>query len=443
MRTGPDVKQDGGDAGANRRAYLLALVVTLAIALAAVWVFDRASRGVSLYMLGNFVGPTAHSLMQGKGLVVCSVGLGTVGNPICFHAGRMPVASAVVALGWRLLGDRYLAVGFFKALLMLAPLEAAIWLVCRRLPATRRAMSVGLLVLPFLLTPFLADVVNLQVEEGYSYSLLALAAALVLFRGREPLRWGRALGFAGATAGLYLAKSSMAPAAAVLAVAFLWPYRRQTRMVAGTLALLLLAPLGWGMWQQHAAGRFTFGTSVDGVNLHKGNEEGFLSHYPPLPGETLDRYDPAMNQGLHFNDEWSFNDYHQRAAVRFMREHPGATAEGDWRKLEVVLFSVRKLGSKPQRGALEVLETAGVVVFRVVFLVAGGLALWLVFGGQGGSLRYAAGAYLALVAAVALPYVVGFAYTRHISVLLYPAVLFLCRSLMSQPGNERRAKEST
>lgn len=428
----------GSAAREDRRAYLLVLLVSVAISLAAVWIFDRSGAHTSVFLLSNFVGPTALTLMHGAGLVVCSEGMGTLGNPICFHAARMPVASAVIALGARLLGDHYLRVGFFKMILLLLPLEMAAWLVCRRLPRERwrRAAAIALLILPFLLTTFLADVVNLQVEEGYSYSLLALALALVLFEGERPPSWRRVVGFCVATAGLYLAKSSMGPAAAVLTGTFLWPHRREGKVVAATLAMVLAAPLGWAMWQHHAAGRFTFGTSIDGANLHKGNDALFLEHYPPAPGETLDMYDPALNRGLHFEDEWSFNDYHQRAAMVFLKTHPRATLEGGWRKLEVVLFSVRKLGSQPQHGALELIEDAGVVVFRMLFWLACCIAMWGFLRRPEPGMRRAAGAFLLVVAAVALPYVVGFAYTRHISVLIYPAVLLCCRSLVDR-GREQ------
>ncbi len=40
-----------------------------------------------------------------------------------------------------------------------------------------------------------------------------------------------------------------------------------------------------------------------------------------------------------------------------------------------------------------------------------------------------AGMFLLLVGVAALPYVVGFAYTRHVSVLIYPSVLVCCRML--------------
>ena len=409
------------------------------MSLAAMLAFDWKPRHLSVFTLANFVGPTAATLLHGQGLTVCSIGLGTIGNPICFHAARMPVPSAVVALGAGLLGDHYLRVGLFKLLLLLAPLELAAYVALRSLPVAggRRMAGVVILLLPFGMTAFLADVVNLQVEEGYSYSLLALTTALVLFRPSGRTGWRRVVVFAMAAAGLYLAKSSMAPAVAVLTVAFLWPLRTQTGAVLGTLGIVLLAAAGWASWQHHAAGRYTFGTSIDGVNLHKGNDEFFLAHYPPRGGETLDMYDPALNHGLYFPDEWSFNDYHQQAAMRFIRTHPRDTEEGVWRKLEVIFFSLRKLGSKVGSRGMEAVETGGIVLFRLLFWAA--LMVSVRELGKGGDEgpRYAGVVFLLLVAAVALPYVAGFAYTRHISVLIFPSALLLCR-VLAGPAPFRR-----
>ncbi len=430
---------------ATRKTFLLYLAVSVAVSLAAMLAFNWGSRHNSVFTLSNFVGPTALTLLHGQGLTVCSVGLGTVGNPICFHAARMPVPSAVVALGAGLAGDRLLWVGLLKLLLLLAPLEAAALLAIAALPAAgwRRVAGLAMLLLPFVMTAFLADVVNLQVEEGYSYSLLALATALVLFRPVGAVSWRRVVVFAVSAAGLYLAKSSMAPAVAVLTIAFLWPLRGRSAMVAATLGVVLLAAGGWAAWQHHAAGRYTLGTSIDGVNLHKGNDELFLAHYPPAAGETLDSYDPALNRGLYFPNEWSFNDYHQRAAIRFIKTHPRATAEGDWRKLEVVLFSVRKLGSRPRAGVMEAFEVGGNVLFRLLFWAALLVAVRVLFRDAQDGLRAAAAAFLLLVGAVALPYVVGFAYTRHVSVLIYPSALLLCRVLAATSQTRAELRDYT
>ncbi len=79
------------------------------------------------------------------------------------------------------------------------------------------------------------------------------------------------------------------------------------------------------------------------------------------------------------------------------------------------------------------------VVFRLMLWTAIVCAMYLLFRGlegqNDGSLRVASGVFLAVVAACALPYLAGFAYTRHVSILIYPAALFCCRVLCEWDGS--------
>jgi hypothetical protein len=274
----------------------------------------------------------------------------------------------------------------------------------------------------------------MQVEEGYAYSLLALVVAILFFatsRTDSPPKTGdfaRTLLFAIAVDGVYLAKSALAPAAAVLLLGYLLLERRTTlRLLA--LALTIAAPIGWAVYQHHASGRYSIGTSLDGINLHKGNYAGFLEHYPPPPGDTLDRFDQTLNAGRHFSDEWSFNDYHQHAALDYMRTHPRETLQGDLHKLSVLFFSVHKIGSTDDHGVTWVFEIVGLLLFRLILWIAIVCAACLLFRAATPERRIASAIFLALVAACALPYLAGFAYTRHVSILIYPAVLMCCRRL--------------
>ena len=204
------------------------------------------------------------------------------------------------------------------------------------------------------------------------------------------------------------------------------------------VALVAAAPMGWALHQHHASGRYSFGTSFDGINLHKGNNAGFLEHYPPPHGDSIDWYDFELNRGLHFGDEWTFNDYHQRAALDYLRAHPRETLEGDARKLNVLFFSLEKYGGTASHGVTRMIEDAGMLVFRLILWTAILCAIYLVFRARGAerrSLRVASGVFLAVVAACALPFVAGFAYTRHVSVLIYPSALFCCRMLCEREGS--------
>jgi hypothetical protein len=420
----------------TRSFHLLAGLVafSVVVSLATAWVFSRSSVGKSLFLLSNLVGPTTQSLLHGNGLTVCTEAMGTPQYPICFHAGRMPLPSLVVGLGIRLLGDHYQRVMLFKTCLMLLPVELAIYLAWLRMPHSRarRLMTSTLLLAPFVMTAFLANVVNMQVEEGYSYGLMALAVAILFFGTTrntvrsKPGGLGEALLFALALDGIYLAKSSMAPAVAVLVVSYFLLRRRMPWVV---FALVVVAPLGWAVHQHHASGRYSLGTSLDGINLHKGNNPEFLEHYPPLTGATLDQFDEELNHGLRFNDEWSFNDYHEHTALEYARGNLRSTLVGDLRKLDVLFLSVHRVGTGEEHGALRLAATAGLVLFRLILWASILCAAYVVFRPEEGELRVVGGIYLSLVVACVLPYIAGFAYTRHVSVLIYPAVLMCCRML--------------
>jgi len=428
----------------DHRLLTILLVLPLLASLAAVWVLDHAKAHRSLFSMTNMVGPTTKSLLDGDGLTVCTEDMGTPGNPICFHAAHMPINAFVVALGVRLLGDRYVPVVLFKTILLLLPLQLAIYLVWRRLLSRgtfrsqwKAITAVLLLLAPFAIPTFLADVANILVEEGFSYSFLALAVALLFF-GRSPANpqshpgaWREALLFGIVLAGLYLSKSSMLPAVIVLTISF-FLLERATGPRLLVAVLVAAAPLGWAVYQHHASARYSIGTSLDGINLHKGNNEDFLMHYPPPPGESLDRFDSVLNRGLRFNDEWSFNDYHRHAALTFLWTHPQATLQGAARKLQVLFLSVKKYGSTAPHGVTRAMEDIGMTIFRLMLWTAIGCSVYVLFrptpGGR--SLRLAAGTFLALVAACALPYLAGFPYTRHVSILIYPAALMCCRLLV-------------
>src|SRR6266481_935912 len=196
----------------DRRLLSLLLLVPVMMSLSGVWILDHAKANKPLFSMTNLVGPTTRSLVAGEGLTACTEEMGTPGNPICFHAARMPMSALAVALGMRLLGDHYLRVACFKTLLLLLPVGVCIYLVWRCLPRSggRRVLVVLLLLAPFAMTAFLADVTNILVDEGYLYGFLALAVALLFFD--VPWRpalggWSRAVLFAVAMDGVYLSKS--------------------------------------------------------------------------------------------------------------------------------------------------------------------------------------------------------------------------------------------
>jgi hypothetical protein len=439
----------GHRARRSDRLLALLLLVPVAAVLGTAWLFNHAHAGSSLFLLSNLIGPATQSLLHGQGFAVCTEAMGTPSNPICFHAARMPLPSLVIALGVKLFGNRYLPVALFKAILLLLPLEAAIYLAWRRMQRTPRGkFFIALLLLaPFTIDAFLANTVNLQVEEAYAYSVLALAAAILFFAlDHAPTRpatgsVGLAILFALSLDALYLSKSSLILAAAALLIGYLLMERRNSLRLL-VLALVAIAPIGWATYQHHASDRYTIGTSLDGINLHKGNNPAFLDHYPPPPGNTLDRFDSTLNSGHTFTNEWAFNDYNQTAALTYLRTHPVRTVEGDLRKLNVLLFSLRKIGSTRDQGARLLFDLYGLLLFRLILwsaIISALAAAFLRPATDDPQLRTIGGIFLALTIACIAPYIAGFAYTRHASILIYPATLLCCRMI----ARNRRAQQTS
>jgi hypothetical protein len=195
--------------------------------------------------------------------------------------------------------------------------------------------------------------------------------------------------------------------------------------VALLAAIVLLAPLGWGMVQYGASGHFSLGTSLDGINLRKGNNAMFLARYPPQPGIDLDIYDTELNRGVSFRDEWSFDAYHRTLAKEYIKTHPADTFRGSLVKASVYFLSITKYGTESRHGLIGRIEQAGMLLFRLLFWVALAVALYSALSGNGVGRKQGI-VYLVLVASCALPYLVGFAYMRHVLVLIYPTVLFFC-----------------
>jgi hypothetical protein len=415
--------------------FVLFVAMTLGVSLTMVWRSDLGPQS-TLFALSNLVGPTAESLLSGRGLSVCIDAVGTSGNPICFHAARMPAASLMIALGIRLLGDNAIRVNLLKEVLLLVPLYAGVYLAWRRI----RCLAVLLILLvPFGIATFLSDVRMMQVEEGYSYSLIALAVSILLFSMRPgaPASFSVATIFGATIAGIYLTKSSMLPLAFVLALSYcILDLRAAARAIV--LSFAVASPTGWALYQHHASGRISVGTSLDGMNLHKGNNPGFLEHYPPPPGHSLDDFDTDLNYGYSFTDEWSYDQFHRDAGIEFVKTHRWATLLGDDRKFRILFFSVHKYGSSETNGAIEAIEIAGLVIFRLLLWTSIlGAAYWFFTPTRGTPGRRAAGGiYLAVVGACVLPYLVGFAYTRHVSILIYPSALMCCRMLEGDTPDE-------
>jgi len=399
--------------------------------------------------VSNFMGSLVENLTHGGAYVVCSNGMTAPGDVICFHANRMPLPPLLLTGLVRIFGDHYRSVELAKIALVLLPVAAAFGLARNRLGAAahrRIRILVPLLLIAALLLPTqLVDVINMQVEEGYSFCLLVYALAILLFSAprdaeKKSVPWRTTLFFAFTVLALYLTKSSMVAACLFLLLAFCWKVRSPAKRIAVVL-IFLCGPLTWGLYTIHT-GHFSVGTSVDGIDLHKGNYAEFLDRYPPPAGISLDPYDAALNGGNDFKSEWVFNEYHLHVAEDYMRAHPSRTVEAALWKAEVFFLSLRKIGSERYSGWLGIVTGISMVLFRLLLWTACAVAIWLLVRGPA-TIRWVPAIYLGLTISIAAPYLAGFALTRHASVLILPSALFLCWWILEQPRGPIRDPAST
>ncbi len=405
----------------------------------------QSRHGNSLLQTANKIGPSAQSLVEGHGLAVCygaGPKSGAANDSACVHAQRLPLAALTVAGLYLLFSPHTLPAALLKTLVFLLPALLAFTLAWRSVSTPARPATLGLFLLAFLLPPMLDTAVNLNFEEAYFYSWLALAVALLFFQDAwraHPVRWAFTLWLSLTLT--CLTKSSMLPATGFLAlmatilVARTW--RRPVLAAALSLACLCV-PLAWGVYQHQTSGRFTVGTSLDGVNLYKGNNPGVLALYPAFRGASLDETEASLFMGNvplaidpGKSNDWAENDFALAQARSYIRSHPAETLQLDLRKASVFFLGVqRNLGEDPYPRLIELAFDLGLLLFRLLLLTALGFAIRNLF--KPPAQRFPAIVFLGCVVCTAIPYVVGFALTRHSLVLILPTAAYLA-SLFAAP----------
>ena len=411
----------------TRAAFFVYATAALLFCLLTAFFYVRRSPVHSLLDLPFYVGQTSWQMILGRGLSCFMYPIPD--HLVWMRAARMPVATLYATASILYLGPSQLMLAtLIKTALLLLPVLVAARLVFRSASSKRALLfSAAVLALPFFVPAFLADVVNLQVEEGFAYAFLALAFTLVACGVRDTTGVRPVLLYTLATAAaldlLYLSKSSMILVVFALAASSLLRNGpRWSRLLL--LLLVVAAPLGWAVRQHAVSGRYAVGTSWDGGNFHKGNFEQFLAHYPPVDGGNLDFYDSDIQPAQPLGGEWAYNDWHNREAIRFIRTHPHETLVGWEKKAYVYLIALHVYGNGSV-AAPGLVTMLGMVLFRLLLWGAIVLAVLAAIRGQGRR-RYIALLYLATVAACTAPYLVGFGYTRHASVLVYPSAIAIC-----------------
>jgi hypothetical protein len=425
----------------EKLSLVLFVIMSSIVAAGSAWTFK--DRNLSIFEISNFVGPTTLSFLNNGSLDVTSY----------LRGARMPLASLAVASFYTIIGDHFFQVVLLKVAISLLATWGIVYLALARQPHTtdRRDWTINsLLFIPLVCSPFVANMVNLQVEEAYGFAPIAYCVAVLLLpKARDQKDTHRintaiileSMGFCVSACLVFLAKSSFI----ILSWAFVLLYcviHRRAILRAIVITGMVLCCLGWANFQNIHAGKFTLGTSLDGFNFYKGNNTKFLERYPPEPGINLDIYDNELAAGRHFESEWDENSFYKDLAKQYIFENPIATFKAIAVKFNASLLSFQKYGSTASSGIRSIYETIGILLFRLVFVASLLVIMTAIFVKRFRAIRPVSLMFLAIGASTVAPYLAGFAYTRHTSVLLFPCCLFLYATLpkllQTKPAGEEK-----
>lgn len=421
-----------------RNRTVMRLVIMYVFTTMMVALYGVSHSGLSQYSvfeLANLVGPTVRSFLE-SGLMEAMPG---------YYGARMPIATLYAAFGYVVFGDRVLYIILLKVLLVIAVLAWVAWLVFRSRREEGAKLELFALLSVSTSSYTVANIINIQVEEAFGFSALAVCWAVLLYRGSYAKtgwrkkcvspHYATTILFAFSAAIALLCKSSFVLGVAVLIAAY--GYQFGLRKFLTCSAIVAAFGLAWASYQYIGSGRFTLGTSLDGWNLYKGNNPYFLDRYPPVPGTSLDMYDSELFKNSPSGGEWAVNDYYRGQSFSYIANNPWEAASALYKKFIVCFFSVEKYGSTSSEGARKYYELGSMVLFRIFFWFSLIAAVVDAFNRRGASLGVF---YILFVSSVLLPYLIGFAYTRHVSVLAFPSVLFVLSFLRQETASSRGAQ---
>jgi len=348
-------------------------------------------------------------------------------------AARMPVLPLMLALLHQM-SDSVLIALIIKNLLLNSIMFGAMAYFIKTNQFRLQALCP---VLWALLTPqTLLHSAALDYEEGFLVQLLAASLALFLCAkpsgGLHLKNNGLWFSIAALTAVQYLCKSNLALCAAwnLMFGAFL---SRSVKVAIILTVPTALAASTWGFVNYSNTGVFNVGSSLAGFYCWKANNDWSYAHYPM---ETLDKvpYGPPFGdlriEINNFSGEWERDAHMMSLGKRWIWEHSDKWAELVLRRFWVLFGEVRNTpGDGASINPSGLIQWVGVLFMfgnRIIELAAFCLTVFLLSTQRSvQSLRYASIYFYGWVLAYVLPFLIGFAYERHVIPLLVPTALYL------------------
>jgi hypothetical protein len=381
---------------------------------------------------------------------------------VCIYSSRMPGLPLLIAGLAKIVGTRSTDVALAKAVVM-ALLETGFLAVLVR---DVRLTWLGLLLAYVIcLGPQpLKHGASLEYEESLLADLalcLAVCASYVVRAGQtESARRRDVMAVLGVlvAAAMYFVKTTALPALVVMVLAVLASrgIGRRSKMAAVAIAVLSVA--GWAAHNMSHSGSFHLSSSWNGENLLRGNDTGAYLIYPEIYlDRIIDSKQATLTDGtvvqlgdyrhtVEFPDEWSWDAYYQAKAKTWLRSNPGTACAFFLKKVWVTFFEIRQTPAyysasdkTPEHSfGVYLLLDAWMLIARIAMFVLVGRSIW-----EAVRRRHAASLWIAaLVLVPYTPFMLVFAYQRHLIPWLIFSGVLLAITHYSCPANARRPAEA-
>ena len=440
----------------STRSVITAVGALMAIALAVVPAFYSFAGTLSDFPFR--FGWAIESVARTGSLMACSPP--PIHDNYCTFASRMPLLPyALVGLS-KLVGENLLPIALAKTVLLDLLLLFYLGRFIAFTGANRATAAILLAV--FAGPQFMLHSLAPFYEEGYLTPLLAIVSILqlayALGREDEFPAWARLPAYIAVSGALYLLKSTMIFVLAWNLMFLLFFVRLGAARRTVAVVALCMAPLLWGAVVYHVTDRFTVGTSIDGLNLLRGNNPAALALYPrytidrtvgdgvvEVHGDKITQFDPATVDtrfGTNpWRSEWELDDAYRDVALRWMGGHLDDVLRLTGRRLWVFFVEIRNTPLVPDSPKPAPLILAAGMIWMAVMR----LLMWGAIGVALNDLRRAvlrrmAIGFLGLLAAYAVPFIIAYTMERHVVPIFLPCALFLIvrwqlgSSLVSRPA---------
>jgi hypothetical protein len=395
--------------------------------------------------IGFGFGPAAQAVATTGTTKLCPPIFLELANLHCAVAERMPLIPYMFAGAMKLVGGSALRLAILKTVILdlLLLYFLSRWLAM--VGADR--FTLILIAMVFIGPQYMLHSFSPEYEEGLLIQLLAILLiiqfAYVWGRENELAPWARLPAYVAVNAAIYLVKSTMVLVLVWNTIFLAACMRLRPALKFAAVFAMILPLLLWAGYVKHMTGHFAVGTSMDGWNLLVGNNPATLHFYPrysldaaigngpiEIDGRLIDRFSvKELEQQLEREpsvDEWEVSHAYFDAAITWATGHIGEELRLVARRLEVFFLAIRNTPIMPGHEPPAVALVAGMVwmaAMRIVLwsaIIGAALVVW-----RGTSMRSAGICFLIFLGVYTVPYLLAYAYERHVIPVVLPAALFL------------------